>query len=529
MTADATLITLIRTPTIIPKGLVGGYQGIPPLGLAYIAASLITHGHQVKCIDPLGEMLNHYTPFQDGLLYNGLTPHEVLELIHPSTTIVGISCMFSNEWIGTKILCSLIKERFPHIKIILGGEHATSEYDFILREVSEINFCVLGEGENKILDLIDALNGKKEVGECSGIAFLNANGEVVNTLNQKVNHYRIKNVDQIPWPAWHLIPLRNYLDLGKGWAIRGKRSMPIMASRGCPYQCSFCSSPQMWTTSWKPRAVDDLINEIKFYIKTYQVTHFDFYDLTAIVDKKWIMNFCSRLINEELNITWSLPSGTRSEAITEDVILLLKQSGLFKIVYAPESGSLRVLKNIQKRVQLDKMLLSMKNASKHGLVSKANMVMAFPDENFVDIFYDYIFIAKMAYIGLNDMSYFCFAPYPGSAFFNRLMEEKKIRRDGDYDSFLAKNVHNSLFDMTSYSNHIPSWTLPLITLSGTAFFYSLQFFFRPWRLLKTLWNILLKKPETMLEMALETIFQDVLLRRIFRINLKNKTYKSISS
>src|SRR5439155_4419084 len=108
--------------------------------------------------------------------------------------------------------------------------------------------------------------------------------------------------------------IEKYIDNACTYGANLGRSMPILASRGCPFECTFCSSPQMWTTRWSARKPEFVLAEMKKYIQRYCVTNFDFYDLTAIVKKQWIADFCRLLIDERVNVTWQLPSGTRSEA-----------------------------------------------------------------------------------------------------------------------------------------------------------------------------------------------------------------------
>ena len=105
----------------------------------------------------------------------------------------------------------------------------------------------------------------------------------------------------------------------------------------------------MWTTLWNVRDPEDVYNEMKLYVEKYQITNFDFYDLTAIVKKKWIVDFCNLLIKNNLNVIWQLPSGTRSEAIDGEVAPLLKQAGCRNLSYAPESGSPEILKLVKKK------------------------------------------------------------------------------------------------------------------------------------------------------------------------------------
>jgi radical SAM superfamily enzyme YgiQ (UPF0313 family) len=126
----------------------------------------------------------------------------------------------------------------------------------------------------------------------SSLYFRGENNEIIANPKRP----RIRDLDDLPLPAWDLFPLENYLSEGHGWGVNRGRSMPIVASRGCPYQCTFCSNPNMWTTRWVVRKVDNVIEEIVLYINKYNATNFDFQDLTAIVKKDWIKDFCLKLI-----------------------------------------------------------------------------------------------------------------------------------------------------------------------------------------------------------------------------------------
>ncbi len=116
----------------------------------------------------------------------------------------------------------------------------------------------------------------------------------------KMKRKRIKDVDEIGRPYWPKGYIQKFWDKGKSYGVATKRDMPIMASRGCPYRCSFCSNSQMWTTRYTLRSVDDVLDEIKGYIRDYNITALQFYDLTAIINRKWIIDFCDRLLTEKL-------------------------------------------------------------------------------------------------------------------------------------------------------------------------------------------------------------------------------------
>ena len=173
---------------------------------------------------------------------------------------------------------------------------------------------------------------------------------------------------------------------GKSYGVQSERDMPIMASRGCPYQCTFCSSPQMWTTRYILRDIDDLIAEIKTYIAKHDATALQFYDLTAVTKRGWAIEFCRRLLAEGINIKWSLPSGTRSEALDAETLSYLKRSGCNYLVYAPESGSPETLKKIKKRINLERLTQSVIEAKQQGIIVRTNLIIGFPDERRSNVF-----------------------------------------------------------------------------------------------------------------------------------------------
>ena len=188
----------------------------------------------------------------------------------------------------------------------------------------------------------------------------------------------------------------------------------------------------MWTTIWLARKPELVIAEMKQYLDRYHVTNFDFYDLTAIVKKDWIVEFARLLIKEDLNITWQLPSGTRSEALDAEVTDLLYKSGCRIINYAPESGSPEELDRIKKRVKPSRMLKSMRAAYRSRLQIKANFIFGLPGSSWRDVLNTFGFIARMAWVGVHDMNAFPFSPYPGSQLFEQLQREGRVKMNDDY-------------------------------------------------------------------------------------------------
>lgn len=499
-------VVLLRPPYVIPLTSVFGNKGLPPLGIAYLAGALKAAGHQVTCIDAFAEDMDRFSEIDDtGFLVNGLDIEGIIKRIPKETQIIGISSMFSCDWINITKIIHALKVNFPQTIIVMGGEHATADSDYILTHFPQVEACIPGEGEVKLTEFVNQVERGVAIKDIPGVRYFDKNQ---NQCVTNPSDYRIKDINSIPLPAWDLLPIELYLNRGLGMAILGKRSMPMLLSRGCPYKCTFCTNEDMWTTRWIARDVELVIAEIKLYIDRYQMNHIDFYDLTAVINKNWMVNFCKRLIEENLNLTWSMPSGTRSEALDQEVLSLLYKSGCTKLTYAPETGSERVAKLIKKRVKLNNMLKSMRTAVKEGIIVKANMVFGFPDDTFQDVFKSFFFLFQMALIGVHDVPCFIFTPYPGSPLFRRLVSEGKIKKDENYELFLARMVYTSPLDRRSWSDHLPDFIMPYISLGGMGFFYFWQFIFRPWRFVGMMKRLIQKKPLTMLDAALSNVIDD---------------------
>jgi radical SAM superfamily enzyme YgiQ (UPF0313 family) len=409
--------------------------------------------------------------------------------------------MFSQDWPYAVNIFKKLREKCANSLIIAGGEHISAAPDYSFLVAPEIDICVMGEGESALAELLARY---LDDAPFDGIprTLIRETEKRVNDENAKQRRKnRIKDLSKISWPDWDGFPLENYLEGHHGFGVNlGARTMPILASRGCPYQCTFCSSPTMWTTLWNVREVQDIIGEIKLYKTKYQATNFDFYDLTAIIKKSWIIEFCQALIYEDLSITWQLPSGTRSEAIDDDVVKLLFESGCRNLSYAPESGSPEILKQIKKKIDIDHMLLSMKSCVRSGISVKANVMCGFPNERRRNLLETFRFIIRTAWIGIDDLSINQFSPYPGSELFRDLVSEGKIAMDEEY--FRGLSFYSSMTNAVSYSNHFGFITILIYKNTATMAFYLVSMLLHPFRLFRMVGNIVTGKETNRLEKSL---------------------------
>jgi len=499
-------VTILRPPLLVPMWSDSGPL-TPPVGPAYLAASLRQAGHTARIVDGIGE-----NPFQVTALFDnkvmalGLRSEEIVDRIAPDNDLIGVSCMFSQDWPEVRRLIQMVKARFPKVRIIAGGEHITAAGVFTLDTTPEIDACVIGEGEETIVDIANALDRGESFDAIPGMLLRTtpAKGNLLNqtTTRSTGSRTRIRDLDQIPRPAWDLVPIDNYLDNGLGYGVDLGRSMPIIATRGCPYQCTFCSNPEMWTTRWYARNPDQVLDEIQAYQEQYGATNFDFYDLTAIVKRTWIIEFTDRIRERGMKFTWQLPSGTRSEAIDEEVCRRLYESGCRNMSYAPESGSPEVLKRIKKVVKLDRLEASVLSAVKNGLNVKLNIIMGFPGESKKELGQTVRFLARMGRAGVHDMSISLFSPYPGSELYHELRKSGRIPELSD-EYFLSLCAYKDFAQSTSYTEGVQPSTLNRYRILGFATFYGIQYAVRPWRVARLLSNLVQHKQESRLDKSLQ--------------------------
>ncbi|HUO04900.1 MAG TPA: cobalamin-dependent protein [Candidatus Binataceae bacterium] len=494
-------VTIIRPPALVSKGSIQWQIG-PPLGAAYLAASLRAAGHQVSVVDALGEAPFQQMPcFDDRMIVIGLSIEQTVSRIPENTAIIGISCMFSQDWPYVKRLAEALRQQFPKALLIAGGEHITATAAYTLEACPEFDLTVLGEGEEAIVEIANCVANNGDLSQLKGIA-IRRDGKPLLTPERA----RLKNIDAIPRPAWDLVPIDAYLDNGLAFGVNRGRTMPILATRGCPYQCTFCSSPAMWTTRWQAREPEAVLDEIQDYIDRYRAANIDFYDLTATMKKDWVLKLCNLIEQRGMKFTFQIPQGTRSEVLDAEVCRALRRAGCANLTYAPESGAATTLKRIKKRADLAKMKVSIRSAVKEGMIVKTNIVMGFPDETRGEAWQTVVFSTKMALLGVHDLSVGLFSPYPGSELFDELCKCGKIPKlDEEYFLSLATN-YTDLTVATAWCDKMTNRQVAALRLAALVGFYGMQYATRPWRLLRTLYNLAANRQESRMDKTLHDFF-----------------------
>ena len=511
-------IQLIHPPVYLNVYAMTALRPSLPLGLAYIAAALRKAGHDISAVDAVGEAPDQTTPgLRKQLTALGLTPEQIVERLDPEADAFALTNMWSFSWPVVREVLIQMKARYPDKPIVCGGEHFTGLPDYSM-EQAPIDYIVLGEGEEGAVEIFAMLEkhlaGEEvDFGSVAGLWYLDADGKPIKSLAARA---RNKAVDDIPWPAWDLFDLKAYDERRLVTGIHYGMSVPIFATRGCPYQCTYCSSPNMWTTKWYARDPKDVADEIEHYTKEYKANNFPFHDLTAILKKDWILSFCKELYERGLHekIVWQLPSGTRVEVIDEEVAMWLAKTNGKSLNYAPESGSKATRERIMKRMKDEALFRAVKSAAKYKLNVTAFFVAGFPEDTKGDLKQTVKLARKLARLGITDMAFGFFFPIPNTQLYHQLKDEGRIELNDDFlltpifaNEAKVKEANNYSYTMTAKQlTRWRYWTL--------LNFYSISYGMRPWRLASTLWNAMRGREES----KMQTFLVDI--RRKMRVQAK---------
>lgn len=320
-------ILLIDPPRgVISKGTLWRTvkRRLPALGLAYIAAYLEKNGYAVCIIDMNVEKID-FTRLKE------IISSKKCQFLGITATTVQINSALH--------IAQEIKKTFPELKIVMGGPHPSVMPDEILGN-EYIDYVVRGEGELTVLELVRGDDPQNIL----GLSF-KRNGSLVH------NHPRpfIEDLDKMPFPARHLLPMDKYSPTPGNYLRLPAASM--ITSRGCPGRCTFCNT-DMFGKTIRFRTAKNIAEEITSLIRDYKIKEVSFYDDTFSVNKKNIQELCDIILKDKIDITWSCMS--RIDCMDPNLLKQMKKAGCHSICYGIESADRQILENINKRISLDR-------------------------------------------------------------------------------------------------------------------------------------------------------------------------------
>lgn len=477
-------IVIIRTPFVQPVKHLTSITAVPDIGTAYINGTLLSNGYDSIIVDGTGEGISNRTRLKGtDLCITGITADEIVSKISDDVDYIGLQSMHSNRWFYDGHILKKVFKRFPNKKVFLGGEHVSACYEKILQQFPNIAACVVGEGEETVLELLDAFDRNNPLDHIEGIAFFK-NGKVVVTPKRK----RKSNLTDLPRPSWRGVPIYKYLENHCGVNSLARKAIPMVATRGCPYSCTFCTVPNMWDSKWFARPPEDVVDEIKDYVKKFGINHIDFVDLTLVINKKWMHKLCDLLIEEKLDLTWAIPIGTRTENIDQELLHKMKAAGLQRVMYSADGGDEKTLDRIKKSLDMSHFNQIVKLTSQSGIVVKVALIFGFPGQTKKEVLNAFFLVNKLVWMGARDISCLSFVPYPKTELFEQL------NLDYDYNSIKDNiRLNNDIPNMKSWSIHFGDLTLKFIIVFYTLYFYALQGVLYPHRVAGGFYRVFIKK------------------------------------
>jgi len=391
---------------------------LPPIGLMYVAAALEKAGFQVR-------MLDNY------LMKKPI--EEVKQLVTKANpAIVGITCG-SATYRRCIETARVVKEALPTCRIVVGGWHASYVPDSLL-ENSEIDYVVMGEGERAIVELATCIvNGDESIAlSIPGVACRRAETNIKNPPKF------IENMDEIPYPARHLLPLELYDRTIEYLNVKPADVMSI--SRGCVYHCGFCETRKLWGNICRGFSPQRVIGEIKDLQSKYGTKGIYFINDNFTLRRKQTLELCDLMVKEKLDLEWVCD--TRVDLVDQELLAAMKRAGCKTIWFGVESGSEKVLKRIGRDTKLHQIEKAFKLCRKNGIQTACSFMLGVPDETLKDMEASLKFAKKLN----PDWCIFnVFIANPDSKLYQEVLDSKKYDK---LDEFLL-SVKTDEYDYNS--------------------------------------------------------------------------------
>ncbi len=425
-----------------------GYN--PPLGLLMIAGCLLENDkYRVKIIDSQVEELS----------YKKLEK----KIREEDFDVAGITAM-TFTMIDVMETVNLVKEINPGCKVVIGGSHA-GVYPSETISIDGIDIVVTGEGEIVFGEILENL---KNLHKVKGILFKDENGNIHNTGAPAL--LSEEQLNKLPFPARHMTPYKKYSSL------LAKRTpiTTLFTSRGCPYKCTFCNRPLLGK-NFRALSPERVVAEIEDCLKL-GIHEFLVYDDTFTVRKKRVKDICNLIIEKKLDIGFDIR--TRVDIIDEELLILLKKAGCRGIHYGIEGGTDKILKVLNKEIDLDKAVEIIRLTKKHKIQTLAYFMIGSPTETISDIYETFRFTKKINpdFIHLTILT-----PFPSTEIYLNGLRDGIIKND--YWKEFAQNIKKG-FKPPYWDIEISKKELESLIVKGYKSFYT-----RPSYILKSIFKI----------------------------------------
>lgn len=373
-----------------------GAAGIP--SSAYLAPMLRKEGEKVQIED--APTLNH----------NLDDIKKKIKGFHPN--YVGITAMTATVPSAYDV-ARTVKELDSDIKVVMGGPHPTFLPERTLEECSAVDIVVRGEGEKTIQELA----GGQDWSDIKGITYREKD-EIVENKERSL----IEDLDDLPFPAYDLVPMDRY-------KVDGVRYSTIMTSRGCPFNCIFCSSSRVFGKKWRAKSPERVLEHLKLLVHDFDVHEVEFLDDTFTLNKSRAEKICDLITEKGLNISWSCSS--RVDTIYETLAEKLKEAGCHTVYIGIESGVQKILDTLKKGINIEQVKNAVKTVKDAGLNTVGSFILGAPGETRKQMEKTVEFAKDL---GLSLAQFTVFTPYPGTKAWD-MAKEKGLLLTEDWSKY----------------------------------------------------------------------------------------------
>ncbi len=314
----------------------------------------------------------------------------------------------------------LSKSLLPNTPVIVGGPYATSNAKGLLGNPN-IDYAVIGEGElifKRFLERFAQIGLRDEYGDLNSFSYRGSSGQIRLNATREF----IEDLDTIPMVAWDLIDVEEYFSKRVRASMnlhrKSRRVLPLVSTRGCPYRCTYCHD--VFGKKLRKRSVEHVLGEIKFLYEKYGLKEIEFLDDIFNLDKERAKAIFNGVINSGMKLGFSFPNGLRADAMDEELVDKMKEAGVYRLIYAVESGSPRIQHLIKKNLNLEKARQIIKYTAGKNISVGGFFMMGFLDETEEEVMMTIDFACKSR---LHTAAFFILQPFPNTEIFNQALAQ----------------------------------------------------------------------------------------------------------
>jgi len=428
-------ILLVRPNISIRVGFDLQNRIYPPLGLAYLAGSLRQAGHTPVILDMVAENPEKAWTYHGTHICYGIDDQELIariEAIQPD--IVGISG-FTAQHPRIVEIVNAVKANYPAIPVVVGGIHASSIPDKLMA-ACPADYLLCGESDQTFVQLVSALENKDfgALGQIDGIVYRSGRDLVVLPKKDVIT-----DVEAIPWPARELLPNEVYL--------ANNVAMPVITSRGCPYQCVFCCVSLTQGHKWRSRGPKSVVDEMEYIVKTWGYRTITIFDDAFNLDAKRVIGICQEIVKRDIKINLLIPSSLMIKHITRDTLYWLKKAGCVAISLPFEHSDEKIRNTIiNKGLTLEKFDEVLQWCREIGLLALVNFVIGLPGETEETLISLNRYVEEN-YFKMDALAVYIGTPFPGTAFYDECIS-KGYLVEPDKNDFIDFDLYDCLINTT---------------------------------------------------------------------------------